>query len=89
MTCEDELIKFDPTLEDYNLDEKADEFAAWFRQQAYHYRHNDLLHTYGRDFAYQLPHANFKNADKLIDHINSDPKYNMNIIYDTPINYIN
>ena len=77
----------DPTLEDYNVDKKVEEFVAYMKEQASHYTTNNILVTMGFDFAYQLADMDFKNTDILIDHINANPKYGMKLFYSTPNTY--
>jgi hypothetical protein len=71
VTCEDEPIKDDPTLEDYNVDDSSDDFADYFKSMANHYRTTNILHTMGSDFHYSNSRIWYKNMDKLINYINS------------------
>lgn len=41
------VIKDDSTLEGYNLDVKAKEFVAWFKEQSKYYRTRNIMHTIG------------------------------------------
>jgi len=88
MYSNDKPIGFDPNLEDYDLPQRADQFVAWFRQMSQSYRSSDLFHTLGEDFAFQDGHMDFKNYDRLMKYINSQPQYNVNVFYSTPNTYI-
>ncbi len=47
------------------------------------------MHTFGSDFEFRDARPWFKNLDKLIQHINSTPKYKMKLKYSTPTEYFN
>ena len=64
--CGDEPIMDDPTLEEYNLDEKIDLF---FERVTYYqdaYATSNIMMTFGDDFTYQSAEMWYKNIDKLI-----------------------
>lgn len=84
----DQPIMDDPRLEEYNVDQKADEFVAWFRQMETSYKATELLHTAGEDFHYMAAQVNFKNLDKLMSYIKAKPDYNIDFIYSTPSQYL-
>ena len=90
VVCRDEPIRDDPTLEDFNVDKRADDFVNYFKNMALHFKHKtDLLHTMGSDFQYSNARMYFKNVDKLIKYINAHPeKYGVNVFYSTPSKYI-
>lgn len=46
----DDPIMYDQSLEDYNLEKKADDFINYFRDMQTHYKQNVLMHTMGSDF---------------------------------------
>ena len=71
--CRDEPIKDDPTLEDYNIDARSDNFVNYFKSMANHFRTTNLIHTLGEDFQYTNSRMWYKNVDKLIAYINSRP----------------
>jgi len=49
--CRDEPIMDDPNLEGYNVKDKAEDFANYFKNMALHFKHStELLHTLGSDF---------------------------------------
>lgn len=60
----------------------------YFKAQANHYKGNVLLHTFGSDFEWTNSHVWYKNLDKLIKYINSNPQYNMELKYSTPSAYV-
>lgn len=86
--CRDEPIKDDPTLEDYNIDTRSNQFVDYFKSMANHYRTNNLLHTLGEDFQYTNSRMWYKNVDKLIKYINARPEYGVTVKYSTPSDYI-
>ncbi len=70
--------------------QRAREFAQEMRGRMHYYQagHQDLLVTYGCDFAFANANVNFKNMDKLMDYINSRPDtFGLNVIYSTPSIY--
>ena len=85
--CSDDPIMDDPRLENYNADWKAAGLVSYLHERASHYNTNELLVTIGGDFNYQNANANFKNMDKLINLINTDPNNGLNLFYSTPDNY--
>lgn len=86
--AQDEPVMDDPTLEGYNVDQKADQFVAWFRQMEGNYRATHLMHTAGDDFEYMAAGMNYKNYDKLFKYLRNNPSYNVNVQYSTPSQYI-
>ena len=86
--CRDEPIKDDSTLEDYNIDVRAQKFADYFKSMSNHFRTTNLLHTLGEDFQYTNSRMWYKNVDKLINYINTRPEFGMTIKYSTPTEYI-
>lgn len=71
-------------MEDYNIVEKANNFATYFKSMAQHFRTSTLMHTLGEDFQYADARMWYKNIDKLIKYINVRPEYGVKIIYSTP-----
>jgi hypothetical protein len=50
-----------------------------------HYNTDNLMHTFGEDFAYGTANTWFKNLDKLTNHINSNfAKYGIELLYSSP-----
>jgi lysosomal alpha-mannosidase len=86
--CRDDPIMDDPTLEGYNIDSKAKQFADYFKSQANHFRTSNLMHTMGEDFTYTNSRMWYKNMDKLIKYINSRDEFGVKILYSTPGDYI-
>jgi hypothetical protein len=83
-TCIEEPIKYDKNLDGYNLDKKSESFANYFRAMSTHYRSNHLLHTLGSDFQYSNARMWFMNMDRILDYINNNVTFNMQIKYSTP-----
>lgn len=84
-----DTIRDDVGYDDYNVDKRAKEFADYFRNMSTVYRTPNLFHTYGDDFHFQSASTNFKNAEKLMDYINSHyEEFNMTIKYSTVSDYI-
>lgn len=86
--CRDEPIKDDPTLEGYNIVDKATLLVNYFKSQALHFRTTNLMHTLGEDFQFTNSRMWFKNIDKLLKFINERPEFGVNIFYSTPGDYI-
>jgi len=89
LLCKSEPIKDDPNLEGYNLVDKSNTLADYFKSMSLHFRTKNLMHTLGEDFHFANAHMWYKNVDKLIKFINERPEYGMKIIYSTPLDYIN
>ncbi|CAD5121632.1 DgyrCDS10126 [Dimorphilus gyrociliatus] len=86
--CDDSPIMDDKDLEDYNVEEKVKSFADAARDWAKPYRTNHILMTMGSDFQFEEARANYKNLDKLIQHVNArKDKYHLNLFYSTPSCY--
>lgn len=85
---DDTPVMDDPRLEDYNLVEKAEEFAAYLRNQTNYYRTNNILCMIGGDYNYQIANYDFKNMDKLINYINNNSTFGLNLFYSTPSTYV-
>ncbi|XP_052266836.1 lysosomal alpha-mannosidase-like isoform X2 [Dreissena polymorpha] len=88
--CDDEPIRDDPRLHDYNVDEKVYDFLSAVQDQAKHYKTNHIIMTMGSDFQYQNAHHWYKNMDKLIKYTNMMQTTNnmkVNVLYSTPSCY--
>jgi len=85
----DQPIRDNPDMEDYDVQDRAAQFVAWFRlmQQGYKLT-GHLMHTIGGDFQFMAPGMNFKNLDKLMRFIAKSPEYNVNITFNTPSEYL-
>ncbi|KAN0052802.1 hypothetical protein ACTA71_006909 [Dictyostelium dimigraforme] len=85
----DDPIQDDPNLFDNNVESRAEQFTEVALEYSTHYRTNNVLIPFGCDFAYLNAQMYYKNIDKLISHINSNPdKYGLNLLYSTPSIYI-
>ena len=79
----------DPRLEGYNLEERAQNLTDYFNSMALHFKTDNLMHTFGEDFAYTQANTWFKNLDRLANHINANPeKYNIQLKYSSPQEYL-
>ena len=85
---DDTPIMDDHRLENFNLVDKATEFANYLRNQTNYYRTNNILCMCGGDFNYQIANYNFKNLDKLINYINNNSTFGLNLFYSTPSTYV-
>jgi lysosomal alpha-mannosidase len=58
-----------------NVDEQAESFALDMRTRAKIYNTNNILVTFGCDFAYSNADINFKNMEKLMNFINNNASF--------------
>jgi len=86
-TCGDDPIVEDETSPDYNVPRRVEEYVKAIRDQAQHYRTNDLIHTMGSDFQYQNALPWYLNLDRLIKHVN-EKHPEVNVFYSTPTCYL-
>ncbi len=56
----------DPNLEDYNVDQKVEDFVKAIATQQKFYRHNHIMLTMGSDFQWESAREWYKNLDKLM-----------------------
>ncbi|EFA84943.1 alpha-mannosidase [Heterostelium album PN500] len=84
----DDPIQDDPNLFNYNIQERAEAFIAVAQEYSTHYRTNNVLIPFGCDFQYMNANMYFKNIDKLLEYINANPQYGINVLYSTPSIYI-
>ncbi|CAG5117924.1 unnamed protein product, partial [Candidula unifasciata] len=86
----DSVIKDDPRLHDYNVQQMVDGFIQTVNQEAAWYRTNHLIATMGSDFNYVQAHMFFKEMDKLIEYVNARQAVgsNINLLYSTPSCYL-
>lgn len=84
------MIKDNPKLHDYNIDEMVDKFINEVNNQAKHYRTKHLIMTMGSDFNYVQAHMFFKEMDKLIKYVNARQSKGskINLLYSTPSCYV-
>ena len=76
----------DPTLDDYNVDQRVDDAVRYARQLAAVIQGRDQMWTIGDDFYYENANENYKQLDKLIAAVNANGSIEM--IYSTPATYI-
>ncbi|KAL2529274.1 Glycosyl hydrolase family 38 protein [Forsythia ovata] len=79
------IVQDDPTLFDYNVQERVEDFVAAALSQANITRTNHIMFTMGTDFKYQYAHTWFRQMDKLIHYVNIDGR--VNALYSTPSIY--
>ena len=79
-----------PSLEDYNVDQKVDDFIQYTYGQQDNYRTSNLIMTMGSDFQYSNAIMWFKNLDKTIKYVNARQANGskVNIFYSTPACYL-
>ena len=87
--CGDDPIMDDPSLHDYNKDQKVKDFIAAAEDQAQHYATNHIMMTMGSDFQYNNAQVWYKNLDKLIKYVNEKQTEGsrVNAFYSTPSCY--
>lgn len=87
--CHDDPIQQDKNLFDYDLDQLAQQFADYVREQASHTVGNDIMLTMGSDFHYENANENFKNIEILMKYIAENYKeFKLNLMYSTPSMYV-
>eukprot|EP00825_Cyclidium_porcatum_P038115 TRINITY_DN4351_c0_g1_i4.p1 TRINITY_DN4351_c0_g1~~TRINITY_DN4351_c0_g1_i4.p1 ORF type:complete len:797 (+),score=127.41 TRINITY_DN4351_c0_g1_i4:666-3056(+) len=88
--CNDEPVMDDTSLENYNLDSKAQQLTNYLRSRStYYYNSSIYMQTLGGDFYYQEANKWYRNMDKLIKYVNShQDQFNMQIFYSTPSQYL-
>ncbi|CAF3717623.1 unnamed protein product [Rotaria socialis] len=88
--CDDEPIKDDPQLHDYNVPERVQAFMNAAHDQATGYATNHIMMTMGSDFQYENANQWYKNLDKLIRYVNAQQVNgsDVNIFYSTPTCYL-
>ena len=87
--CTDTPIKDDKDLEDYNVDERIDDFLGYVEQHAAHYKTNHIIVPMGSDFQYMMANKWYTNLDKLIKYANERQVKGskINLLYSTPMCY--
>lgn len=72
-----------------NDDTKVQNIVNYLKDAAESYRHpGEIYHLVGDDFAFNESDITYRNIDLLIDKINSNDSYNLNIFYSTPNRYM-
>lgn len=77
-----------PTIEDHNINERANTFVDQIKIRAKSYLSNLIMVPFGDDFKFQQASLQFNNMDKLIDYINRNTHYDVQIKYATVSDYI-
>jgi lysosomal alpha-mannosidase len=72
-----------PNNTENNAAFRAAQFVAKASEAANHFRTNHILFPIGGDFEYINAHLQFKNADRLINYINTNYP-NITLLYSTP-----
>ncbi|XP_065912002.1 lysosomal alpha-mannosidase-like isoform X1 [Dysidea avara] len=85
--CADQPIMDDVNLFDYNVEERVDSFVKACKNQAQHYRTDNIMLTMGGDFGYENSIIDYKNIDKLMYYINKRHG-SVNMFYSTPTRYL-
>ena len=80
----------DPRLDDYNVDQKVNDFLNSINDQSQRYKTSNLILTLGSDFQYSNAHMWYKNLDKLIFYVNQRQQNGskVNIFYSTTACYL-
>ncbi|KAL6908177.1 hypothetical protein ACP4OV_002347 [Aristida adscensionis] len=78
-------VQDDPSLFDYNVEERVKSFVDAAMAQANFTRTKDIMWTMGDDFSYQYAESWFRNMDKLIHNVNKDGR--VHALYSTPSIY--
>lgn len=84
-SCADDPMRDDERLEEYNVQQRVDDFVKVVTAQADHYRGGHVMLTMGSDFQYENANKWYKNLDKLIHYVNKDGR--LNAFYSTPSLY--
>uniref|UniRef100_A0A9I9CSZ6 Alpha-mannosidase n=1 Tax=Cucumis melo TaxID=3656 RepID=A0A9I9CSZ6_CUCME len=79
------LIQDDPSLYDYNVEQRVNDFIDAALTQANITRTNHIMWTMGDDFQYQYAESWFRQMDKFIHYIKKDGR--INALYSTPSIY--
>lgn len=78
-------VQDNPLLDDYNVEQRVNDFINAAMTQANVTRTNHIMWTMGDDFQYQYAESWFKQMDKLIHYVNKDGR--VNALYSTPSIY--
>ncbi|XP_076297759.1 lysosomal alpha-mannosidase II [Lasioglossum baleicum] len=85
--CRDEPINDDKDSPDYNVPDRVEKFLEYAKEQASHYRTNNIILTMGEDFNYQQAEMWYTNLDRLIKYVR-ELRPDVNIFYSTPSCYL-
>ena len=75
---DDPPVQDDPRLFGMNVAQQAESFAQDMRTRARIYNTDNILVTFGCDFAYSDADINFKNMEKLMTYINGNDTFGNN-----------
>ncbi|KAJ6733242.1 ALPHA-MANNOSIDASE [Salix koriyanagi] len=78
-------VQDNPLLDDYNVEQRVNDFINAAMTQANVTRTNHIMWTMGDDFQYQYAESWFKQMDKFIHYVNKDGR--VNALYSTPSIY--
>eukprot|EP01132_Coremiostelium_polycephalum_P004243 gene4243-5312_t len=70
-----------PPINSTNIQERAEILVEIIQQRQSLFRHNNVLLPFGNDFRYQNAHIEFSNMDTLIEYINANQSFGINIKY--------
>ena len=85
--CTDAPIVDDKRLENYNIEERAQNLHDYIIHLADHYRSDHVLLPFGDDFNFMNAQAYFFNLDKIIKYVNEHYD-DVNLFYSTPYEYV-
>jgi len=86
--CSDNPIMDDPRMEDYNVDQKVDDFLKAVDHQFTGYKTRHIMMTMGSDFMYQNAATWYTNLDKLIKYVEAKTNGTIKLVYTTPSCYM-
>lgn len=85
--CSDQVVvRDDRNLDEINIDTLVEEFVEMAQSVADSYRTNNVMIPMGDDFNYASARQNFKNIDKMLEHLADDGR--INAFYSTPLQYL-
>ncbi len=83
--CSDQPLQDDQTIEEYNVQQRVDEFVSRVQNLAHQTAGDDVMLEMGGDFHYENANLWYENLDLLIEATNRDGR--VNAFYSTPLNY--
>lgn len=86
---DDQPVQDDPQLDNMNVRELSDLFAATMREYKTGFPHNEVLVPMGCDFEYENANEDWLNIERLMKYINArQDVYRMQLIHSTPTQYL-
>ena len=79
-------VQDDPSLDDYNVEQRVDDAVRYAQQLASVIQGRNQMWTIGDDFYWEDANHGFKELDKLIHYVNANGSIEM--LYSTPATYI-